>query len=211
LVSNRLALAALVAVALLLVVGGGIYLFGGWLGLTGGADPAAPATSVSLPPAVPSAVPSASPPAAPVPQPVAELFEKWRVQCAQDAQSRQRCRADQVVVGQNGVPQLAIYATPPLAGRAAQALIVPPWGILIDRGLSLQIDAQSRFTVPIVSCQPSGCWAEFPLDDTLLGAMRQGTTLQVAMVGANGEPVVVAVPLAGFAAAYDRLLQKNGG
>lgn len=201
-VRNRLVLAALVAAALLLVVGGGLYLFGGWLGLTGDVVPAAPTTSVSLPPA--------AAPAAPVPQPVAELFEKWRVQCVQDAQSRQRCRADQVVVGDNGVPQLAIYATPPLAGRAAQAMIVPPWGILVDRGLGLQIDARPRFTVPIVSCQPSGCWGEFPLDDALLGVMRQGTTLQVAMVGANGEPVTVAIPLAGFAAAYDRLLQKNG-
>jgi invasion protein IalB len=206
LVRNRLVLAALVAAALLLVVGGGLYLFGGWLGLTDDAGSAAPTTSVSLPPATPSA----APPTAPVPQPVAELFEKWRVQCVQDAQSRQRCRADQVVVSQNGVPQLAIYATPPLAGRAAQALIVPPWGILIERGLSLQIDARPRFTAPIVSCQPSGCWAEIPLDDALLGVMRQGTTLQVAMVGANGDPVTVAIPLAGFAAAYDRLLQKDG-
>lgn len=201
-VRNRIVLAALIVVALI-VVGGGLYLFGGSLGLGGDGAPAAPTTSVSLPPA--------AAPAAPIPQPVAELFQNWRVQCIQNAQSRQLCRADQLVVGKDGVPQLAIYASPPLAGRAAQAIVVPPWGVLIDRGLTLQIDSRQRFTAPILSCQPTGCLAEFALDDAVLGQMRQGSSLQVAMVAANGEPVVVTVPLAGFGAAYDRLLQKTGG
>ncbi len=199
-------LAALVAAALI-VVGGGIYLLRDPLGLS-----SRTATPIAQPAGQPTPRPQppAAPPSSPVPQPVAEIFEKWRVQCVQDAQSRQLCRAEQLIVGKDGVPQLAIYASPPLAGRVAQAMIVPPWGLLVERGLTMQVDARPRFTAPIVSCQATGCWSEFSLDDALLGQMRQGTALQVTMIAANGEPVVVVVPLAGFAAAYDRLLQKNG-
>lgn len=204
-------LAALVAAALV-VVGGGIYLLRDTLGLASRTAPTAqPAGQPTGQPAGQSGNrPPPSAASSPVPQPVAEIFEKWRVQCVQDAQSRQLCRAEQLIVGPDGVPQLAIYASPPLAGRVAQGMIVPPWGVLIDRGLTMQVDARPRFTAPIVSCQATGCWSEFSLDDALLGQMRQGTALQVTMIAANGQPVVVAVPLAGFAAAYDRLLQKNG-
>ncbi|MEO8558581.1 MAG: invasion associated locus B family protein [Rhodospirillales bacterium] len=198
--SNRLVIAALV-VAVLLVGAGGVYLMRERLGLSSRPVLVGQPTPISQP-----IDPRLAPP---VPQPVAEQFEKWRVQCVQDTQSRQFCRAEQVVAGADGAAQLAIFASPPAAGRAAQAVIVPPWAVLIDRGLTLQIDAQSRFNVPIISCRPTGCWAEFPIDDTVLEQLRHGTTLQVAMVAADGAPIVIAVPLAGFAPAYERLLQKS--
>jgi len=132
------------------------------------------------------------------------------VQCVQDAQSRQLCRAEQLLTGTDSVPHLAVFVTAPANGRPAQAIIVPPWAVLIDRGLTLQVDAQPRFTVPIISCQPTGCWSEFTINAAVLGQLRQGTTLQVAMVAADGAPVLIPVPLAGLAAAYERLLQTAG-
>jgi invasion protein IalB len=195
---NRIVIAAAI-VAVLVAGAAAVYLLRAPLGLSGGPAPAGKTIS-------------GAPPAAlrmPVPQPVAEQFDKWRVQCVQDAESRQLCRAEQVIVGTDGVPQLAVFATAPAAGRPAQVVIVPPWAVLIDRGLTLQVDAQPRFSVPIVSCQPSGCWSDFPLGDALLGQLRQGTTLQVAVIAADGGPMVIAVPLAGFGPAYERLLQSG--
>ena len=211
------AIAAIGAVAVAAIIGGALYLLEipdgpdsapatgqmqrpGSNGSTGG-----PASSMPLPPR-----PASTAPLPQVPQPLAETFGQWRVWCELDVQSRENCRAEHVLASQDGKAQLAVVAYPAKAGAPARMRIMPPWGVLIERGLAVRVDALPIVQVPIRSCLPSGCQAELTLSEGLLGAMRTGTEMKVAVVTADGKPLSTDVPLAGLADAYARISGKSG-
>lgn len=164
-------------------------------------------TTTPAPPAVPPA-PQVRP--APVPQPVPETFEQWQVVCAQNPQGAQACRIQHVVRDKNQLPELAVTVQPPAkAGDLPVATVTPPWGILLARGLILQVDAQPAVQIPIRLCLPSGCRADFTLIEALNGQLQKGATLKITMAAAGGQAINVEVPLAGYPKAYARLLEKT--
>lgn len=156
----------------------------------------------------PAPAPAARP--APVPQPVPEVFDQWQVACAQDAQGGQACRVQHVVLDQDKRPQLAIVVRPAAAAdQLPVATITPPWGISLAQGITLQVDNLPASRIPIRTCLPSGCLADFTLVEALNGQMQKGTALKLTMTAANNQPVTIEAPLAGFAKAYARLLEKT--
>lgn len=209
-------LAAIGAVAAAAVIVGALYLLEAPDGrdagpVTGSTQRPAPkgstagtASPVPLPPRPVGAAPLPQ-----VPQPLAETFGPWRVWCELDVQSREDCRAEQVLASQDGKAQLAVVAYPAKAGTPARLRIMPPWGVLIEAGLAVRVDALPVVQVPIRSCLPSGCQAEMTLNEGLIGAMRAGTELKIAVVTADGKPVSTSVPLSGFADAYSRISGKS--
>jgi invasion protein IalB len=167
------------------------------------AQPAAPAT----PPAAPA--PAAARPAA-VPQPVPETFEKWTLRCFQDAKGVQACRIETVVLEANKRPQLAVTVRPPAdASQPPVATVTPPWGVLLARGIDMQVDGQPAMRIPVRTCLPTGCLADFSLIETISGQWQKGATLKLTMAAANGQLLSIDVPLAGFPKAYARLLEKS--
>ena len=209
-------LAAIGAVAAAAVIVGALYLLEAPDGrdtgpVTGSTQRPAPkgsttgaASPVPLPPRPVGAAPLPQ-----VPQPLAETFGPWRVWCELDVQSRENCRAEQVLASQDGKAQLAVVAYPARAGTPARLRIMPPWGVLIEAGLAVRVDALPVVQVPIRNCLPSGCQAEMTLSEGLIGAMRAGTELKIAVVTADGKPVSTSVPLSGFADAYSRISGKS--
>jgi invasion protein IalB len=161
-------------------------------------------------PAPPAAPPAPQVRPAPVPQPVPEVFEQWEVICYQNPQGAQACRIQHVVRDKNKLPELAVTVQAPAkAGDLPVATVTPPGGILLARGLVLQVDTQAAVQIPIRLCLPSGCRADFTLIEALNGQLQKGTTLKVTMAAANGQAIIVDVPLAGYPKAYARLLEKT--
>jgi len=211
------ALAAIGAIAVAAVIGGALYLLqapdGRDTGPVTGPAQRAPSdvrstTGAASPVPLPPRPMGAAPPPQ-VPQPLAETFGPWRVWCELDVQSRENCRAEQVLASQDGKAQLAVVAYPAKADAPARLRIMPPWGVLIEAGLAVRVDALPVVQVPIRSCLPSGCQAELTLSEGLIGAMRTGTDLKIAVVTSDGKPVSTNVPLAGFADAYSRISGKS--
>jgi len=171
------------------------------------------ATAAQAQPTAPT--PPAAPPApqvrpAPVPQPVPEVFEQWEVICYQNPQGQQACRMQHVVRDKSQQPELVVSVQAPAkAGDLPVAMVTPPWGILLARGLVLQVDAQAAVQIPIRLCLPSGCRADFTLIETLNGQLQKGAMLKITMAAANGQAINVDVPLAGYPKAYARLLEKT--
>ncbi len=167
------------------------------------------AQAQSTNPAVPPApAPQVRP--APVPQPVPETFEQWQVVCFQNPQGAEACRAQNIVRDKSQRPELAITVQAPAkAGDLPIAVVTPPWGILLARGLVLQVDAQAAVQIPIRTCYPSGCRADFTLIESLNGQLQKGTTLKISMASAGGQALTIDVPLAGYPKAYARLLEKT--
>ncbi|MGE0152937.1 MAG: invasion associated locus B family protein [Reyranellaceae bacterium] len=158
----------------------------------------------------PAQQPAAQPRPATVPQPVPENFEKWTLRCFQDAKGNQACRIETVVREQNNRPQLAVVVRPPAAAdQPAVATVTPPWGVLLARGIDLQVDTQPAVRVPIRTCLPTGCLADFSLIESLNNQWQKGTTLKLTMAAADGQSLTIEVPLAGYPKAYARLLEKS--
>jgi invasion protein IalB len=168
------------------------------------AQPAAPAAAPA-----PAQQPAAARPAT-VPQPVPETFEKWTLRCFQDAKGAQACRIETVVLEANNRPQLAITVRPPVdASQAPVATVTPPWGVLLARGIDMQVDAQQAMRIPVRTCLPTGCLADFSLIDAINGQWQKGAILKLTMAAANGQSLSIDVPLAGYPKAYARLLEKS--
>jgi len=169
------------------------------------ATPAAPPSSVAqAAPAAPAARPAA------VPQPVPEVFDKWSLRCFQDAKGTQSCRIETIIREQNNRPQLAVTVRPPREdNQPSIATITPPWGILLARGIDMQVDAQPALRIGVRTCLPSGCLADFSLIDVMAAQWQRGTMLKLTMAAANGQALTIEVPLAGYAKAYARLLEKS--
>lgn len=162
----------------------------------------------AAPPAQPQQPAAARP--ATVPQPVPETFEKWTLRCFQDAKGVQACRLEFVVLEANNRPQLAVTVRPPAdATQPPVATVTPPWGVLLARGIDMQVDGQQAMRIPVRTCLPTGCLADFSLIDTINGQWQKGTTFKLTMAAANGQPLSIDVPLAGFPKAYARLLEKS--
>ena len=157
----------------------------------------------TTPPAQPTPRPAT------VPQPVPEVFESWEMRCFQDAQGAQACRIQTVIREQNNRPQLAVVVRPPAAAdQPPVATVTPPWGVLLARGIDMQVDTRAALRIPIRTCLPSGCLADFSLIDTLNSQLLGGATLKLTMAAANGQALTIDVPLAGYAKAYARLMEK---
>jgi invasion protein IalB len=172
------------------------------------AQPAAPAAAPAAP-TTPAQQPAAARPAT-VPQPVPETFEKWTLRCFQDAKGAQACRIETVVLEASNRPQLAITVRPPVdASTPPVATVTPPWGVLLARGIDMQVDGQQAMRIPVRTCLPTGCLADFSLIDAINGQWQKGAILKLTMAAANGQSLSIDVPLAGYPKAYARLLEKS--
>jgi invasion protein IalB len=209
-------LAGIILTAALLAIAAGL---GAYFILVGGGD--APILVTQLPrqempqPAAGSSpripLPRPAPPhsaTAPVPQPVPETIGSWQLHCVLDLRSHEACRAEQILTGPDGQSLLGVTIRPPLAQSPAKLSVTPPWGIRISAGVAGRVDSLPAFEMPVVFCQATGCHAETDLSDALSQALQTGTNLHLVMIAAEGEIVRATVPLAGFAQAHRRMVER---
>jgi invasion protein IalB len=57
----------------------------------------------------------------------------------------------------------------------------------------------------VQTCEPRGCYASTPIAPDLLAALKSGKQLKVSFQNLAKETMTVPMPLADFAAAYDRI------
>lgn len=81
--------------------------------------------------------------------------------------------------------------------------ITVPTGRLIRPGLKMKIDTDEESRLPYSFCTPRICAAEFPLDDTLVNALKAGTKIDVTSVNWQGKENPIEITLDGFVEAYD--------
>lgn len=93
------------------------------------------------------------------------------------------------------------------ADGSTTATLLLPFGILLDSGVTLQIDdqppsSQQRFR----TCLPTGCLAVFAIDRSVVGKMRGGTVLKLNVTTDAETPLTFPVSLHGLSAALDRMV-----
>lgn len=86
--------------------------------------------------------------------------------------------------------------------------VIVPLGVLLQQGLSIQIDAAEPQVGGFALCAPDGCVLREPLPNAMVEGFRRGVTAKIsfAVPGAEAPQVISAdISLRGFTAAYGAL------
>ncbi len=157
---------------------------------------AAPRTAQT--PATPQAdAPPANPPAPP----------GWAARCSSASRyAPLECAIEQTaVLSKTGQLIVLVNIRVPSDTHAPVALVQLPLGLNLPVGAKLQVDDGKAIDLPIQTCENRGCYASTPVTPDLLAALKSGKQLNVSFQNLAKETMTIPMPLADFAAAYDKI------
>ena len=89
--------------------------------------------------------------------------------------------------------------------RAPVAIVQLPLGLNLPAGAKLQVDDGKTSDLQIQTCEARGCYANVPIAPDMLAAMKSGKQLKVSFQNLAKETITIPMPLADFAAAYEKI------
>jgi invasion protein IalB len=140
--------------------------------------------------------------AAPAPPPPG-----WIARCGSASRDAPlECAIEQnAVLPRTGQLVVAVNIRVPADSHLPSALIQLPLGLNIPNGAKLQVDDGKAADLQIQTCEARGCYAGTAIAPDLLAAMKSGKQLKISFQNLNKETLTVPLPLADFAAAYDKI------
>jgi invasion protein IalB len=130
---------------------------------------------------------------------------EWTKVCGKDQNTNTEiCYTTRDFVSDQGQPVLAM-AVYDVKGQQAQKVVrfVMPLGLLLQPGLRFAVDQGQPTAGRYVMCLPNGCFAEAPVKDDFIAALKKGANLNVSVQNQMGRELTFAVPAAGFGKAFD--------
>lgn len=132
-----------------------------------------------------------------------ETYQDWSLACQGAPQTV--CVITQQQVQQNGQRVLAIELTRN-GEDALSGNLVLPFGLLLDAGVTLQIDeGETQAPLRFSTCLPAGCLVPLAFDAEQVAALRTGTALKINVQGMDASETALSISLKGLSAAIDRL------
>ncbi|WP_312014697.1 MULTISPECIES: invasion associated locus B family protein [unclassified Bradyrhizobium] len=154
--------------------------------------------------ATPSPTPAPQADAAPANTPAAP---GWVARCSSPSRDAPlECAVEQsAVLTKTG--QVIVLLNIRVAGETRQpiAIIQLPLGLNLPAGAKLQVDDGKVSDLQIQTCEQRGCYANSPIPADMLAAMKSGKQLKVSFQNMAKESITIPMPLADFAAAYDKI------
>jgi invasion protein IalB len=89
--------------------------------------------------------------------------------------------------------------------RAPIALVQLPLGLNLPAGAKLQVDDGKTSDLQIQTCEARGCYANLQISPDVLAALKSGKQLKISFQNLAKETIAIPMPLADFAAAYDKI------
>jgi invasion protein IalB len=131
----------------------------------------------------------------------------WIARCGSASRDApMECAIEQnAVLPRTGQLVIAVNIRVPADTHTPSALIQLPLGLNIPNGAKLQVDDGKATDLQIQTCEARGCYAGTAIAPDLLAAMKSGKQLKVSFQNLNKETLTVPLPLADFAAAYDKI------
>jgi len=159
-----------------------------------GTAQAAPAPAA--PPAA-AGTASATPPAAP----------GWAVRCSSVSRDAPlECAVEQsAVLTKTGQLIVLINIRVPGDTHTPVALVQLPLGLNLPVGAKIQVDDGKTVDLQIQTCENRGCYTSTVISPDLLAALKSGKQLKVSFQDMAKETIAIPIPLADFAAAYDKI------
>ena len=172
-------------------------------GLSGPGHAQAPKAKTPLPvaQATPGPNAAASEGAAAAPPP------GWIARCGSGSRSSSlECAIEQsAVLTKTGQLIVLINIRVPAETRAPIALVQLPLGLNLPAGAKLQIDEGKASDMQIQTCEARGCYANLPVSPEMLATLKSGKQLKVSFQNLAKETITIPMPLADFAAAYEKI------
>jgi invasion protein IalB len=160
--------------------------------------------SKSAPPAAQTA---ATPQAEAAPANGATTPPGWAARCTSASRNAPlECAIEQTaVLSKTGQLIVLVNIRVPTDTHAPVALVQLPLGLNLPVGTKLQVDDGKAVDLQIQTCENRGCYASTPIAPELLTALKSGKQLKVSFQNLAKETITIPMPLADFAAAYDKI------
>jgi invasion protein IalB len=131
----------------------------------------------------------------------------WTARCGSASRDAPlECAIEQsAVLPRTGQLVILVNIRVPADTHTPSALIQLPLGLNLPGGAKLQVDDGTATDMQIQTCEARGCYAGTTLAPDLLAAMKSGKQLKISFQNLNKETLTVPLPLADFAAAYDKI------
>jgi invasion protein IalB len=157
-----------------------------------------PAAQTPASPAAPQA--EAAPANAPAPP-------GWAARCTSASRDAPlECAMEQTaVLSKTGQLIVLINIRVPSDTHTPVVLVQLPLGLNLPVGAKLQVDDGKAVDLQIQTCENRGCYASTMIAPELLTALRSGKQLKLSFQNLNKETITIPMPLADFAAAYDKV------
>jgi invasion protein IalB len=131
---------------------------------------------------------------------------EWTKVCGKDPGNQTEiCYTTRDFVSDQGQPVLAVALYDVKGGQQPQKIVrfLMPLGLLLQPGIRFTVDQGQPTPGRYAICFPNGCFAESQVKDDFIAALKKGTNLNVSVQNQGGREVTFAVPVAGFAKAFD--------
>jgi invasion protein IalB len=131
----------------------------------------------------------------------------WTARCGSISRDAPlECAIEQsAVLPRTGQLVILVNVRVPADTHTPSALIQLPLGLNLPGGAKLQVDDGKATDLQIQTCEARGCYAGTAIAPDLLAAMKSGKQLKVSFQNLNKETLTVPLPLADFAAAYEKI------
>ncbi len=154
--------------------------------------------------------PTTAPPANPQGDPApanAPAPPAWAARCNSTSRDAPlECAIEQsAVLSKTGQLIVLVNIRMPSDTHAPVALVQLPLGLNLPVGAKLQVDEGNAVDLQIQTCENRGCYASAPIAPDLLAALKSGKQLKVSFQNLAKETIAIPMPLADFAAAYDKI------
>src|SRR3954470_9289645 len=169
---------------------------------------ASPSHAQAPKPNTPRAAAQATPAApAPQPDPSAAPQPGWSARCSSVSRNGPlECAIEQTaVLTKTGQLIVLINIRVPSDTHTPVAIIQLPLCLNLPVGAKLQVDDGKASDLQIQTCEQRGCYANTPISPDMLAAMKSGKQLKVSFQNLAKEVISIPMPLADFAAAYDKI------
>lgn len=129
----------------------------------------------------------------------------WSVRCNNPGKTLQ-CRAFQnVFISKTGQLLVGASVSRPDKAKPGALTVQLPLGLFNPAGAAISIDGSKADTLPIQTCDKSGCFAGLSLTAEKLASLTKGKELKVVFQNLKKKAFTVAIPLKGFGDAYKKL------
>jgi invasion protein IalB len=131
----------------------------------------------------------------------------WAARCSSPSRDAPlECAIEQTaVLTKTGQLIVLVNVRVPSDTHTPVALVQLPLGLDLPAGAKLQVDDGKSIDLQIQTCENRGCYASTPIAPDVLTALRSGKQLKVSFQNLGKETISIPIPLADFAAAYDKI------
>lgn len=143
------------------------------------------------------------------PSALSETYQNWAVRCATTNIANKPARICEMnqILRQRDTGKTLLTISLRTESTGAALTMIAPFGLKLSEGLRLEITDKPVLKMAFRTCLPAGCVAVNEIPIELINKMAAAADATIVMVGsANNQEIKVTVSLAGFTAAWNRLV-----